>query len=115
MSRRKGEAKLTPAQWRWAVGIPMERAVASGSHWFDAWMGQCCTPLARLEKLTGITRDRLFAIRYAGDVTPAELDALAAAWHCRPADIAASIDLWSAQQIGPTCSASHSGDIDANA
>ncbi len=115
MSRRKGEAKLTPAQWHWAVGIPMERAINGGSHWFDAWVQQCCTPLARLAKVTGIDRDRLHGIRYQGDPTGGEIALLARAWHCRPDDVIASIDTWSALQKGPTCSASQEATSGASA
>ena len=102
--RRKGEQKLPRAVYRWEPGGAIVGCIARGSHWFDAWLGQCCTPLDRLEKLSGLSRARLDAIRYDIDAEPADIAALARAWRTDSEDVAASIAAWRAKQNGPTCS-----------
>ncbi len=91
MVYRKGEQPVPRQLDRWSPGHPVARVIASGTRWFDAWVGQKTTHYARLEKLTGIPARRLNTLSEGGSVSRAEVDALARAWCVSTADLIASM------------------------
>lgn len=90
--RRKGERPIPISLDHWHRKHPVARTIATGSHWFEAWLMQNNTPLIRLEVLTGIPKRRFIAIQLGDDVSRAEIDALARAWSISSNDLIASID-----------------------
>ena len=76
---------------RWSPDHPLASTIASGTHWFSAWLGQKATPYHRLERLTGIPARRLQTISEGGPISRAELDALARAWCTSANDLMASM------------------------
>lgn len=91
MVYRKGERPVPLPLDRWSQAHPLAREIASGTRWFDAWVGQKATPYARLEKLTGIPKRRLLTLSEGGPVSRAEVDALARAWCVSSNDLIASM------------------------
>lgn len=87
----KGQRPIPIKLDHWHSKHPVARNIATGSHWFDAWLMQNNTPLVRLKALTGIPERRFFAIQQGDDVTRAEIDALARAWSVSSNDLIASI------------------------
>jgi hypothetical protein len=91
MSYRKGERPLPIHLDRWSPDHPLAAIISSGTHWFSAWLAQKTTPYHRLEALTGIPRRRLATIGEGGQISRAELDALARAWSISSGDLLASM------------------------
>lgn len=91
MVRRKGERPIPKQLAEWGPAHPVARMIRTGDRWFTAWSQQTCTPLAKLEGLTGIPRLRLLAIEQGSDVSRAEVDALARAWCVSGASLMDSI------------------------
>lgn len=78
--RRKGERPILRRLLDITPSSPVMRMIASGDHWFAAWMMQQVTPLAELARTTGLAAARLHAIDQGDCVSRAEIDALARAW-----------------------------------
>lgn len=91
MTRRKGERPLARPLENWSAQHPVARAIATGSRWFDAWIGQQSTPLVRLARQTGISAARLMTIQSGDRISRAEIDALARAWRVSAGDLIASM------------------------
>lgn len=89
--RRKGEKPLPVRLDAWTADHPVANSIADGSDWFDAWLMQRATPIARLAKQTGISGTRLLTIAAGDQVSQAEVDALARAWSISSADLIASM------------------------
>ncbi len=93
MSRRKGERPIPKTVRPYDADHPVRRWIADGDGdgWFDAWVGQMCTPYAVLTKKTGIAQERLFELSFGEPPTLAEIDALAKVWLVPPEGLIASI------------------------
>ncbi|WP_267395001.1 MULTISPECIES: hypothetical protein [unclassified Sphingomonas] len=91
MTYRKGERAVAVRLDTWYADHPVADVIASGTPWFDAWLGQKTTPIAMLSKRTGITGARLMTIAAGDRLSRAELDALARAWSISAGDLIASI------------------------
>ncbi len=78
--RRKGERPVPRRLLDVTPSSPVMRMIAEGDHWFNAWMFQQATALARLARTTGIAVARLHAMQQGDRVSRAEIDALARAW-----------------------------------
>lgn len=91
MSRRKFERPILKELEVWSAKHPVARSIASGSHWFEAWLGQKCTPYQVIARKAGISPERSYAIGRNAPITLAEVKALAALWHIEPDDLIASM------------------------
>lgn len=91
MTRRKGERPIERPLDRFTPDHPVARTISQGDHWFYAWLAQKSTPLVRLARITGIPAERFFPIQRGGDVSRAELDALARAWSVSTQDLIRSM------------------------
>lgn len=93
MGRRKGAAKLPRDLYYrpYDEAHPVARAIATGSHWFDAWCFQYALTWPRLKRATGITPARAMQIARGAPIAPAELVDLAKACGVQPPDIIASL------------------------
>jgi hypothetical protein len=91
LTYRKGERAVAVRLDTWATGHPVADVIASGSPWFDAWLGQKPTPIAMLSKRIGITGARLMTIAAGDRLSRAELDALARARSISAGDLIALI------------------------
>ena len=89
--RRKGEGLIAKKLERWDPDGHIAASIATGTHWFDAWLMQNGTPYVRLAALTGIPTQRFTAITRGDAVSRAEIDALAWAWSMSAGDLIASI------------------------
>lgn len=78
--RRKGERPVPQRLIDITPSSPVMRMIATGDHWFTAWLCQQSTPLTRLARTTGLSVARLLAIQQGDRVSRAEIDALARAW-----------------------------------
>lgn len=72
-------------------GHAIARAMASGTHWFEAWTFQYALYGERLRKMAGIGPARAEALRRGAPITRAELDGLAVACGVQTADVIASL------------------------
>lgn len=104
MSRRKGEIPIPKVVRPYDADHPVKKWIADGDGWFDAWVGQMCTPYAELVKRTGIAQDRLFELSFGDAPTLSEIDALAKVWLVPAEGLIASIADASACQplFGPS-------------
>lgn len=91
MTRRKGERPIVKEVRAWSADHPVAKWIADGDGWFDAWVGQMCTPYAVLTKKTGIASDRLFELSFGEPPTLTEIDALAKVWFVTPEGLISSI------------------------
>lgn len=91
MSRRKGERPIPKEVRAYSWDHPVAHWIADGDGWFDAWVGQMCTPYAVLTRRTGITSERLFELSFGDAPTLSEIDALAKVWLVPPEGLIASI------------------------
>lgn len=91
MSRRKGERPIPKVVRPYDADHPVRQWIADGDGWFDAWVGQMCTPYAVLTRKTGIASDRLFELSFGDAPTLAEIEALAQVWLVPPEGLIASI------------------------
>lgn len=92
--RRKGERKLERTWPDWGPGHPIIRSINSGSPWFYAWLAQACTPMAVIERKTGIPQARQHDFDHGRALpTAEEIAALAVLWRCPAEDIRASIEM----------------------
>lgn len=91
MTRRKGERPIPKVVKPYGPDHPVAHWIADGDGWFDAWVGQMCTPYAVLTKRTGIANARLFELSFGEPPTLAEIDALAKVWLVPPEGLIASI------------------------
>ncbi len=89
MTRRKGERPVAVTLDTWSPAHPVADAIGSGTYWFDAWVMQKATPIARLAKQTGISATRLLTISAGDRVSQAEVDARA--WCISARDLVASL------------------------
>lgn len=89
--RRKGEQKLKRHWPEWGATHPVHNAIKRGSHWFNAWYAQACTPWPVIERKAGIPVARLVAIEGGSEPSTTEIEALAALWSCPVEHIQASI------------------------
>ena len=89
--RRKGEGLIAKKLERWDPDGHIAASIATGTHWFDAWLMQNGTPYVRLTALTGIPMQRFSAITLGDAVSRAEIDALARTWSMSASDLIASI------------------------
>jgi hypothetical protein len=80
VTRRKGERPIAVHLDTWSADRPVAQAIAPGSGWLDAWLGEKDTPIGRLSKLKGIPGGRLLTIAQGDRVSRTEIDALARAW-----------------------------------
>lgn len=91
MSRRKGERPIVKEVRPYSWDHPVAKTIADGDGWFDAWVGQMCTPYAVLTRKTGIANERLFELSFGDAPTLSEIDALAKVWFVPPEGLIASI------------------------
>lgn len=91
MSRRKGERPIPKVVRPYTADHPVARWIADGSVWFDAWVGQMCTPYAVLTKKTEISQARLFELSSGEPPTLSEISVLAKVWLVPPEGLMASI------------------------
>lgn len=91
MTRRKGERPIARPLDRWSDDHPVARTIRDGDKWFYAWLRQRATPMAKLARQTGISLPRLMTIDSGGQVSRAEVDALARAWDISSGDLIASM------------------------
>ncbi len=91
MSRRKGERPIPKEVRPYSWDHPVAHWIADGDGWFDAWVGQMCTPYAVLTRRTGITNERLLELSFGEAPTLSEIDALAKVWLVPPEGLIASI------------------------
>jgi|KBSSwiStaDraftv2_1062776.scaffolds.fasta_scaffold66483_5 DNA-binding Xre family transcriptional regulator len=89
--RRKGEKPVVKSWPPYNAQHPVANMIASGDRWIAAWRFQSNLPMAKLAKVTGISMGRLFAMEHGDYVTYKEIEGLAEAWQCDPADIIASL------------------------
>ena len=91
MSRRKGEQPIPKVVRPYDADHPVKRWIADGDTWFDAWVGQMCTPYVVLTRRTGIPQERLFELSFGEVPTLSEVSALAKVWLVPPEGLLASI------------------------
>ena len=91
MVRRKGEQPVAKVVVNWTSDHAVARSLRDGTRWFHAWMAQMVTPYERLAKRTRIPVERLRAIEAGGQLSRAELEALAKAWWITPEGLIASM------------------------
>jgi hypothetical protein len=91
--RHKGARPIDHAQFYmpFGPGHPVERAIRTGSRWFDAWQMQHALPYARLTRASGIDLLRLTELSVGYPVKESEVAALATAYGVQPSDIIASL------------------------
>lgn len=81
--RRKGEKRLektcSPSVLR-----AIERTIATGDHWFQAWLTQMSTTYSTIERKTGLAIERIHAIGQGAPPTDAEIERLATLWKTTP-------------------------------
>ena len=88
--RRKFETRLRKQWPPWGDGHPVARSMASGSSWFDAWVGQAATTWPLIERKTGITAARMFELHRGAEPSSDELTKLAGLWGCPVDDLITS-------------------------
>lgn len=91
MVYRKGERRIVKQVRPYDSDHPVALSIRSGSRWFNAWVAQMATPYPKLTKRTGIPGERLLALSHGGEPSPAEVEALAAAWFVTPEGLSQSI------------------------
>ena len=91
--KHKGEQPIDHAQFYtpYGPGHPVERAIRTGSRWFEAWQMQYTMPYARLTRATGIDLLRIAELSIGYPITPDEIERLAGAYGVQPSDIIASL------------------------
>lgn len=89
--RRKGEQPVPKWLNVLTADSHVVRNIAEGEYWFDAWLGEECTPIATLSRRTGISLARLTAINRGDRVSRAEIDALARAWSVSSQDLISTL------------------------
>jgi len=91
VTRRKGKRPIARPLDRWSDDHPVARTTREGDKWSYAWLRQRATPMAKLAQQTGISLPRLMTIDRGGQVSRAEVDALARAWDISSGDLIASM------------------------
>lgn len=91
MSRRKGERPIEKVVRSYDSNHPVAKWIADGNDWFDAWVGQMCTPYVVLVKKTGIAEARLFELSAGEAPTLSEIEALSKVWYVTAEGLNASI------------------------
>lgn len=88
---RKDERRIVKQVRPYNSDHPVALSIRSGSRWFNAWVAQMATPYPKLTKRTGIPGERLLALSHGAEPSPAEVEALAAAWFVTPEGLSQSI------------------------
>jgi putative SOS response-associated peptidase YedK len=71
----------------------VHHAIATGDHWFSAWLAQACTPLQAISRKSGLSQERINELKYGQCPKPEELEALAALWRAPVEQLVASLDM----------------------
>ena len=90
--RRKGEQRLAKTCSPDTV-LSIERMIATGDDWFQAWLTQMSTPYPTIARKTGIALERIMAIGQGARPSETEIASLASLWVTTPDVITATIQV----------------------
>lgn len=92
MAHRKGFPRIPLKLDEWDKNSPTARDIRQGTHWFDAWQAHRGMIDTRISHLSGIPRERFYAMRQGDKISRAEVDALACVFSVSANDLIKSMD-----------------------